>query len=127
MSKKDISVKKYEISKERYRELLYFCMQYHQMKNKIDYGMNSRVSDGMPHGSGSGESPVERQAIENEKYIHAVRIIEESAREASPELAPFILRAVTNGTSYEYMDVPAGRRQFYEARRKFFFELSKKR
>lgn len=127
MSRKDLSViRKYGISKEKYRELMYFCMQYEDMKSRIEYGMHSIDSDGQPHGSSVG-SPTEEQAIRNERYAHNVRIIEEAAKEAAPELYKYILQSVTDGISYDYLDAPCGRHQFYNARRKFFYRLSLKR
>lgn len=95
MSRKDLSVvKKYGVSKAKYRELMYFCMQYCEMK------------DSQPE---------------------KIMMIEESAKEASPELYKYILQSVTQGTPYEYMDAPCGRNQFYNAKRKFFYRLSLKR
>ena len=127
MSRKDLSVvKKYGISKARYRELMYFCMQYREMREKIEYGVHSVLSDGQPHGNSIG-NPTEAQAIRNAQYIHNIRIIEESAKESSPELWKYILQSVTEGTAFEYMDVPCGRHQFYNARSKFFYRLSLKR
>ena len=38
-----------------------------------------------------------------------------------------VLKNVTEGTPYEWMDVPVGRRQFYEYRRYFFYLLAQKR
>lgn len=126
MRKRDLSMEKYGISKEKYRELMYFCMQYEDMKRSVEYGVRSTAIDGQPIRKGAG-SQTEGQAMRNEKHIQEIRMIEEAAREADKELYPYILQAVTSGTSYDYMDVPAGRRKFYEARRKFFYVLSKKR
>lgn len=99
MRKRDVSMAKYGISTKKYRELMYFCMQYEDMK----------------------------KSLQDEKCIQEIRMIEEAAMEADKELYPYILRAVTMGIPYEYLEVPAGRRKFYEARRKFFYILSKTR
>ena len=48
-----------------------------------------------------------------------IKLIEETARKASPEIYKWVLKNVTEGTPYEWMDVPVGRRQFYEYRRYF--------
>ena len=53
-------------------------------------------------------------------------MIEQTAIEADPNLYTWILKSVTEGIPYENMDVPAGRRQFYEARRYFFCLLAQK-
>lgn len=127
MKRRDLSMEKYGISKEKYRELMYFCMQYDSMKKSVEYGLKGITAGIGPAGKKSDKSLTESQAMRNEKYIQEIRMIEDAAREADGELYPFILKAVTSGTSYDYMDVPAGRRKFYEARRKFFYILSKKR
>lgn len=54
-------------------------------------------------------------------------LIDQTAMEADAEIYPWILKNVTSGVPYEYMDVPMGRRKFYEARRYFFFLLAQKR
>lgn len=127
--RKDLSLEKYNISKERYRELKYFCMQYDEKKAIIDYGIKSVTNDGMPHGNFSISSPVEKQAMKNELAQKDISLIENTINETvqGEQMRKCLLNAVTTGTTYEYMDVPCGRRQFYEARRKFFYLLSLKR
>lgn len=56
-----------------------------------------------------------------------VKLIEQTAIAADPVIYPYILKSVTQGIKYEYMDAPCGRRQFYEARRVFFALLAEKR
>lgn len=52
-----------------------------------------------------------------------VTVIEEAARAADPEIAQYILKNVTERVRYEEMQVPAGMRQFFAARQRFFVEL----
>ena len=85
-SKRDISLSKYDISKERYRELYYFCQQY--------------------------------------KDIEA---IEQCAVAADPEIYQYVIKSVTEGVKYEFLKVPASRKKFYRARRKFFYLLDRKK
>ena len=126
MSKKDLSLEKYNISKAKYRELLYFCMQYKEWKESINYGLSGISTDGMPHGNTVG-NPTESAAINNEEPLEKCRIVESAAKEADERIWTYILQNVTERTPYEYLDAPIGRRQFYEARRKFFYLMSKKR
>ena len=72
---RDMTWEDYGISKNRYKELKAFCMQYEEKKNKIQYGMNSSRQDGMPRGSRTTSSPVEQQAIENTIYLQDIRMI----------------------------------------------------
>lgn len=127
--RKDLSLGKYDISKARYRELKYFCMQYDEKKSIIDYGIKAATNDGMPHGSFNTSSPVEKQAMENELAKKDVLLIEDTINKTvqGEHMRKCLLAAVTTGTTYEYMDVPCGRRQFYELRRRFFYLLSLKR
>ena len=60
-------------------------------------------------------------------------MIEEAARESSEELAPYLLKSVTDDLSYEYLEfddtlgrIPVGKTDFYGDRRKFYACLLKK-
>ena len=123
INRRDLSLGKRGISRERYRELLYFCMQYRQWKEQIEYGLHGVNNDGMPHGTGTS-NPTEQQALRNEKLISNCKLIEEAAQKAEPSIWEYILRNVTEGVVYEYMNVPCGRRYFYEARQRFYEILS---
>lgn len=96
MSKRDLRLRKWEISDERYRELRYACLQYEQYR----------------------DWPGERGSVRR-------AAIEEAARRAGAGLQRCIIRNVTEGVLYEEMPVPCGRRQFYAARRRFFAELDR--
>ena len=99
MGKRDLSLRCYNIGKYRYRELKYFCMQYADWMRSAD-----------------AESKANRETLE------------QAARETDPALAAYIVRNVTSGIPYEHLGiVPCGRRQFYQARRKFFYLLSLKK
>lgn len=126
MSKKDLSLDKYGISKERYRELFYFCMQYGEWKESIAYGIRPACTDNISHGSGIS-NPTEQMAIHNQKALENCRLIEDVAKAAGGYIWKYILKNVTEGIAYEYMNVPCGRRYFYEIRKKFFFMLSQRK
>lgn len=98
--KNGIKLKDYGISRNKYNELKYFCMQYAEKKQE------------------AGSNGLRRREIEQ---------IEQSAMEADGDIYGYLLKNVTEGIPYEYMDVPCGRRQFYEARRTFFILLARKR
>lgn len=129
---RDMSWEDYGISKNRYKELKAFCMQYDEKKNKIQYGINASRQDGMPSGSRSTKSPVEQQAINNEIYLKDIRMIEEAAVRANPGIWRYILKSVTKDLSYEcveyddeYGKIQMCRNEFYGTRRKFFAILDK--
>ena len=117
----------YGISGERYRELLHMCRQYDEMRRRLD---RIRAGAEDPHASGSGaaglvKDPTGNRAVRAADSWCAARIhaIEQAAIAADPSLCRYILRNVTRGVSYERMDAPCGRRQFFEVRRRFFWEL----
>ena len=62
--KRDIKLSDYNISRAKYNELKYFCMQYEEKKQELSrgYGLGAVVNDGMPKGKCPG-NPVEGQAI----------------------------------------------------------------
>lgn len=126
--KRDMRLSDYNISRAKYNELKYFCMQYQEKKNELkgSYGLGAVVNDGMPKGNLSG-NPTERLALRNTMLHKDIELIENTAREADPEIYQWIMKNVTEGIPYEWLDIPMGRRQFYEARRYFFYLLSLKR
>lgn len=119
----------YGISKNRYKELKAFCLQYDEKKSKIKYGISAMQYDGMPKGSGT-ESQVEAQAIENNIYKSDCAMIEEAAVRANPGIWKYILRSVTQGLSYEYVEydselgrIMVGQTEFYAYRKLFYYNL----
>ena len=129
MTKKDIQLKNYSISSARYRELKYFCLQYDEWKAILNSEASAlkavRISDMPSSHNISDETAL--IALKRAEVGEKCDMIEQSAVETDPEISPYIIKNVTQGILYEYMDIPCGRRQFYQARRKFFYILSKKR
>ena len=127
-SLRNMKLSDYNISRAKYNELKYFCIQYVEKKQKLEstYGLRATVNDGMPKGNLSGDTTAQ-EAIRNVMLQEDLRLIEETAKKAAPSIHKWILKNVTEGTPYEWMDVPIGRRQFYEYRRYFFYLLAQKR
>lgn len=116
------------ISRDRYNELFYFCKQYKDRENEINYlrGLDEITQDGMPRGNVISDTIFKKA----NKIIHLRaknELIEQAAIEADAYIYQSIIKNVTEGIPYEYMEVPCGRRQFYERRRLFFKILSEKR
>lgn len=102
----DLRLEKNGISRMAYRELVYFCLQYGEKREKAE---------------------TEGSAPKRGNLLRDTAMIEEAAREAAPAFCGELLRNVTAGTPYGKLKVPCGRRQFYDVRRKFFIILSQKR
>lgn len=102
----------YGISKERYRELRYFCLQYAEKKKKA-----AKCID-----------------CEQEQYLKDVRMIDEAAVWAAtisgfPGAWNIILWSVTHNVGYDrlcqkYGFVPWCNPDFYAVRRAFFARLN---
>lgn len=86
---------KANIGREAYRELYWFCRQYNRKKTNPQEGCNATD----------------------------VRLIDDVAVDVAGVCASALVENVVNGTQWEHLDVPCGRRLFYDLRRKFFAEL----
>lgn len=125
---------KYWIDKHRYYELKHFCLQYPVWKKSylaLD-GMSKRPNDlEFFTPTNSCGDPTARCAMAKSFYSERMEIIERCAREADPELAVYILRAVTEELSYTYLknklDIPCSKDTYYDRYRRFFWFLNKAR
>lgn len=122
---------KYWVDKNRYYELKYFCLQYPLWKRAYEDldGIRTssvelvRTSDGMLR------DYVALCAEERNLYLDRMCVIEKAARDADPYLANYILKAVTEGHSYAYLEtvleIPCSRDTYYDRYRKFFWILDR--
>lgn len=122
----------YWISKHRYYELKHFCLQY------IEWKAEYSELDGMEGGdmiretkSTNISNPVER-IIERRLYLSdRIDLIETAALEAGSELNTYVLKAVTEGLSYDILkarfNIPCCRNVYYDIYRRFFWLLDKAR
>ena len=127
---RDMTWEDYGISKNRYAELKAFCLQYGEKKSKIKYGISAVQYDGQPKAHNAG-SQTERQAMDNVIYTKDCAMIEEAAIRANPEIWKYIVKSVTLGLSYEFVEydneqgkIPLCRRDFYGTRKKFYAILN---
>lgn len=124
---KERGLKRYNISLNRFRELKYFCLQYEDKKRELKSltFISSPVSDGQPHGNNTSDTTA-KKALRISELKKDIELIEQCAIEVDSEIYQYIIKNVTEGIAYEFLDVPSGRRQFYSARRKFYWLLDKK-
>lgn len=127
---RDMTWEDYGISKNRYAELKAFCLQYGEKKSKIKYGISAAQYDGQPKAHNTG-SQTERQAMDNVIYMKDCAMIEEAAIRANPGIWRYIVKSVTLGLSYEFIEydneqgkIPMCRRDFYGTRKKFYAILN---
>ena len=109
----------YGISRERYLELRYFCLQYGSKKKEIlDFQWKNK---------NRSKEEIDFDKARLKKLEKEIEMIEDCAKIVGAEMMEYILKSVTKDVSYEVLFVPCGRRQFYEIKRKFFKLLDEKR
>lgn len=124
---------KYGISKNRFRQLYYFCLQYPEWKDELKYNtdtMGAIAIDGMPKGTTTSD-PTQALATRNAQLSTWCQLIEQTAIETDADIYQYIIKAVTNsGITYKYlsmiMGIPCGKKMYYDRRRKFYWLLSQK-
>lgn len=131
----EISVKnRYWLPKHRYYELYHFCLQY------PEWNKNYLSLDGYSAKSGSvGEQQCSYETVDQTVvyaearlyYRERIEMIENAAKEAAADLYLPMLRAVTEGISYEHLNaqsrIPCCKEVWYTIYRRFFWLLDKAR
>lgn len=125
---------KYWIDKHRHYELKHFCLQYPKWKKEhadlLDLCISLSKTDGI-RGDSIISNPTERYAIERTYYADRIKMVERVAMDTDEYLWTYILKAVTEGLSYTYlqtrMDIPCSRDTYYDRYRRFFWLLNEAR
>ena len=125
---------KHYVEKHRYYELKNFCLQYGIWKKAylaLD-GLSKRPEDlERLSKTNTYSNPTEQCAIARDKYSNWIGMVEQCCKDADPDIFEYLLRCVTEGTSYEVMSaksyIPCCKDTFYKAYRRFFWLLSKRR
>lgn len=131
----ELSIKnKYWIEKHRYYELKHFCLQYPTWKKAYNAlsGLSLKPADfAIIQKSCTDGDPTAKCAMAKVFYSERIELVEKTAREADSELSIYILRAVTEGLSYNYLksrlDIPCCKDTYYDRYRKFFWLLNNTR
>lgn len=126
---------KYWISKHRYYELKHFCLQYPLWKKAYvaigELSIPSSNWEELIPRTNAPSDPTGNRAVARVYYWERMMMVERVAKETDDELWFYILKAVTEDLSYNYlkskMDMPCGKDMYYDRYRKFFWLLSKER
>jgi len=125
---------KYWIEKHRYYELKHLCLQYPIWKKAHAALDNlSRMPYNLLIASKTNEitDPTAKCAEARLYYSDRMKMIESVAEETDYELSSYILMAVTEGISYDYLKarlkIPCCKDTYYELYRRFFWLLNKAR
>ncbi|MCL2566347.1 MAG: hypothetical protein FWE24_11180 [Defluviitaleaceae bacterium] len=120
-SKRDLILSEYGISKFRYRELYYFCLQYEEMVKEKEncYDLREKIMDGMPKAASKSDQ-TGNKAVRAVVLGERLKMIEDCAMESSGELYPWVLDAVITGRNYDEICPPCHEKKFRNMRRKFY-------
>lgn len=119
---------KYHISKYRFLELKYFCLQYDEFKSKYNaityYSSYQMICAGNRYNT---SDRVLCTVEERDLYRQKMEVIEQSCVAADPDIYSWLLRSVTQGIGYQYLiGIPCCKDTFYDRYHKFFWILSQK-
>ena len=125
---------KYGISKNRFKELYYWCLQYSEWRDELRYKTDTVRSieiTAIPTAHGNRDA-TQNLAIRRAQLTQNCKIIEQTAIEADPDLYQYLLKAVTDEeVTYRYlkmvMGIPCGKKMYYDRRRKFYWLLSQRK
>ena len=122
---------KYWIERHRYYELKHFCMQYPMWKKAYTAldGFSKRSSDlsDFLKNSNIGD-PTAKCAEAKLFYSERIEMIERIALETDKYMSGYILKAVTEGISYDILkaklNIPCCKDTYYKLYRRFFWLLN---
>lgn len=122
----------YYLEKHRYYELKHFCLQYHIWKKAsvaLD-GLSKRPDDLIAISRTNKVNDPTAKCVEaRDYYLERIKMVEDAAKATDEFLSGYILKAVTEGRTYENLrsvhNIPIGREAYYKLYRKFFWILSK--
>lgn len=123
----------YYIEKHRYYELKHYCLQYPIWKKAYEAldGLQKRPADLLIFTTAGASNPTEKCAIARDYYSRRMELVDKACRETDEVIGEYILRAVTEGCSYELLrtrySIPCCRETYYELYRRFFYILNKLR
>lgn len=125
---------KYWIEKHRYYELKHFCLQYPLWRKAcagLDGFSKKPIDIAAISKTNRISSPTEKCAEARMFYSDRIDMIEKIAKETDDSLCNYILRAVTEGISYDCLrvrlDMPCCKDAYYNLYRRFFWLLSMER
>lgn len=125
---------KYWIEKHRYYELKHFCLQYplwRKARAALDSLSKRPNNSAAVSRTNKVSSPVEKCVEARLFYTDRMELLENVANETDEVMSVYILKAVTEGISYDHlkvrMNVPCCKDTYYELYRRFFWLLNKAR
>lgn len=125
---------RYWIEKHRYYELKHFCLQYPIWKKAraaLDSLCKRSFEQNQCSKTNAISDPTAKCAEARIFYTDRIMMVDKIAKEADPQLYEYILKAVTEGVSYDCLrtrlDIPCCKDVYYDLYRRFFWLLNKER
>lgn len=125
---------KYWIEKHRYYELKHFCLQYplwRKARAGLDGLSKMQINPVQVSRTNLISNPTEKCAEARLFYSDRMKMVEKIAKETDDALSNYILKAVTEGVSYECLkarlDIPCCKDTYYNLYRRFFWLLNAER
>lgn len=121
----------YWISKERYYELKHFCLQYNDWLRIYRELCDSRLGVSIKENRAFISeicNPTEKLAIIKLHYRERIEMVQRAAEMCDDDISAYVLKAVTDNISCNCLimkyGMPCGKDKFYDAYRRFFWQLS---
>jgi hypothetical protein len=133
MNKRNLKLDAYGISGKRYKELSGFCEQYPEWVETLrnQSYVSGVASDGMPKAQYTKSDATGRIAVKMNEIRKRKQLIDDVAKEASPDLCRYIIKSVCYEVPFwylqDFMKIPCGRNTFYDARWFFFYLLDRRK
>ena len=125
---------RYWIEKHRYYELKHFCLQYpiwKKARSALDGFSKMPINYVLTSKTNLISSPTEKCEEARLFYSDRIDMVEKIAKETDDSLGNYILKAVTEGVSYDCLrtrlDMPCCKDAYYNLYRRFFWLLSMER
>ena len=132
LNKRKLKFDDYGISGKRFKELSGFCEQYPDWKKELAYltdAVKSPQADSIGTFGGDTSDTTANLAIRRQSLSEKCKLIENTAIQASEELAEYIIKNVCFELPLRYLicveGMPCSERAFYDKRRYFFYLLDK--
>lgn len=128
-----LNAKKYNISKNRFREIYYHCLQYPEWRSELAYLTDTvKAIEYGKEGKGSGAGNATQDlAIRRAELKAKCELIEQMAIEADADIYPWLLEGVTTDyATFRYLHdakgMPCERDMYYDRRKRFYWLMSRK-
>lgn len=109
----------YELSRDRFKELKHFCLQYHEYREAVKEAEFDLIAN--------HDDPVSRNAIKIRDNLYAIDLIERTAVDTNRVYADALLRSVTEDVSFKRLGIRINKGEFDDLRNKFFYLLSERK